>query len=106
MIAFLIWALCGVIFIGLGFYAFYAKKTVGFWANIKTIEINDEDIESYNKAVGILWCVFGVIFIILGIPLFAGQNSPFVFISVLGCILEVIFLMVAYMKIENKYRKK
>lgn len=105
MIGFIIWALCGLMFVGFGISAFYAKKAVGFWANAKVPPI--EDVAAYNKAVGKLWCVMGVIFIVLGFPLLSGQNSPLILISVIGIVLEIIAVMIIYsIGIEGKYRKK
>ena len=50
IIGFVIWAIGGVIIIGLGISAYFSRKVVGFWANIKPISIND--IAGYNRAVG------------------------------------------------------
>ena len=105
MIGFIIWALCGLMFIGFGISAFSAKEAVGFWANAKVPPI--EDVTAYNNAVGKLWCVMGVIFIILGLPLLSGQNSPLILISVIGVLLEIITVMIIYtIGIEGKYRRK
>ena len=107
MTAFIIWALCGVFFIGMGIYDWNAKnkRPFGFWANAETFPV--EDVESYNKALGKLWCVFGIIFILLGLPMLAGEGSPIMLISMLGVAFESIGAMVVYVtKIEKKYRKK
>ncbi len=105
MIGFIIWALCGLMFIGFGISAFYAKGAVGFWANAKVPPI--ENVAAYNKAVGRLWCIMGFVFILLGLPLLSGQNSPLVLISVIGVLAEVITVMVVYtIGIEGKYRKR
>lgn len=50
MAAFIIWAIVGCAFIGLGISAFFSKKAVGFWANAKPFPV--EDIKGYNSAVG------------------------------------------------------
>ena len=47
IIGFIVWALCGCLMIGLGIGAFFSKKAVGFWANIKTFPVND--IRGYNS---------------------------------------------------------
>ena len=107
MIAFLIWALFGLSFLVLGFYVFHAKtaKAFGFWANADVFPV--EDVKSYNQALGKMWCVFGIIFILLGLPLLSGQNSPYIFLSLFGVMLEAIVIMVIYItKIEAKYRKR
>lgn len=107
MFGFVLWALVGAAFIGLGIYAFVSKREVafGFWANAKMFPVND--VKAYNRAVGKLWCVFGIVFILFGIPLLKGQNSPAIIISVLGIMIEVIITMVVYtVVIEGRYRKK
>lgn len=75
----------------------------------KKTQIEEKNIQAYNKALGKLWCVFGFFFILLGTSFLLGeeQNSPLFIISVIGVILEVIILMAVYtIKIEGKYRKK
>ena len=73
--AFIIWASMGVLFIVMGIYDFHSKKEkpFGFWANAEVAPI--EDVKGYNRALGILWCVYGVLFTFIGLPLLGGQNS-------------------------------
>lgn len=106
IIAFVVFALGGLFFIGMGAYCFFAKEArpMGFWANAKPLPM--EDVKGYNRALGRLWCVFGVVFIILGLPLLAGQNAGLIVISILGIMFEAIAAMVVYTRIEAKYRKK
>lgn len=59
-----------------------------------------------GRLLGKLWCVFSVIFILLGLPLLAGQNSALIIISILGMMFEMIGTMIVYTHIEEKYRKK
>lgn len=106
-IAFIIWALMGVMFIAMGIYDLSSKKAkpFGFWANAEVASI--EDVKGYNRALGILWCVYGVLFVLIGLPLLAGQNSGSIIISMLGTMFISIGAMVAYVVgIESKYRKK
>lgn len=104
MLAFIIWTIFGLFFFGLGIYSFRAKKAVGFWANAETLPM--EDVKGYNKAMGKLWCVFSVIFILLGLPFLVGQNSAKMIIPILGIVFEIIGTMIVYLHIEEKYRKK
>lgn len=105
--AFLIWASIGMAFIIWGVYCSFAKtdKPFGFWANAEQFQVNN--VKRYNKAIGKLWIVFGAIFVALGLPfLFGGQNSPLVFISVVGIMFEVIGTMSVYiLVIEKRYKK-
>ena len=102
---FFIWCLCGCLFIGIGVAAFFSKKPAGFWSNIEVFSVTD--VKKYNRAVGKLFVVFGLVFIVLGLPLLAGQNSPYAIFSVLGVMISVIVLMAIYITvIERKYKKK
>ena len=106
-IAFIIWALLGVFFIAMGIYDISSKKAkpFGFWANAEVASI--EDVKGYNRALGILWCVYGVLFVLIGLPLLAGQNSGSIIISMLGTMFISIGAMITYVVgIEPKYRKK
>ena len=94
MIGFVIWAMVGVIIISLGIRAYLSGKVADFWANIKSISVND--IMGYNHAVGKLFVIYGAILIALGLPLLSGQNSPFILLSVLGVMIETIVIMVVY----------
>ena len=102
---FIVWCLCGMIFIGLGIASFFADKPMGFWANAKMFEVTD--VKKYNHAVGKMWIVFGIVFMILGIPLIEGQDSPYIIISILGMPVAVVGLMAVYtLFIEKRYKKK
>lgn len=107
MVVFVIWAVVGMFFIVMGIYDYCTpKKTAfGFWANGGDFPVENE--KKYNRALGKLWIVFGIIFILTGIPLLAGQNSPYVLLSIFGAMMEVIGVMAVYtMVLEKKYRKK
>ncbi|MDE6063601.1 MAG: hypothetical protein K2G20_03310 [Lachnospiraceae bacterium] len=105
--AFLIWLALAACFVIMGIYNFFSKKksAFGFWANAKVFEVTD--VKAYNRALGKLWCVFGVVFALLGLPLLYGQNSPYILLTILGAMLEAIAAMVVYVTvIEKKYRRK
>lgn len=107
MLAFLIWLIMGCSFIILGVYAFLSKTEAAFsfWANAEMFPVNN--VKAYNRAVGKLWCVFGIIFSILGIPLLKGENTAYIIISIMGIMAEAIAAMAVYVTvIEKKYRKK
>lgn len=105
MIGFIIWAIFGGIMIGIGVRAFFSKKAVGFWANIKTFTVND--VKGYNHATGKLFILYGVILIVLGMPLLGSQTTPYIFLSVLGLMIETIAAMAIYsLVITKKYQVK
>ena len=94
MIGFVIWSLLGVFIIGLGIKDMFSKNPVGFWANTETIKV--KDVKDYNRASGLLFIIYGIIFVILGIPLLDDQNTPYVLLSVIGVMVETIVIMAAY----------
>lgn len=104
MIGFILWAVVGCFIIGVGISAFFRKKEVGFWANAEVEPMND--IKNYNRAVGKLFIAYGVIFILLGLPMLSEQNSPLIILSVLGIMVETIAAMAIYtLVIAGKYKK-
>lgn len=105
IIAFIICCVVGVIMIALGIVSARSEKPAGFWANAEVCEITD--VKGYNRAVGKLFAVYGIVFIIGCIPMLAGQNSAWVLLTVLLIMVESIAAMVVYtVVIEKKYRKK
>ncbi len=105
MAGFIPWALLGCVFIGFGVRCFFSRKPVGFWANAKMFEVTDTG--KYNRAMGKLWCVFGFLFALLGIPMLADQNSPFILLSMIGSLIWAISFMAVYeLVIRKKYQKQ
>ena len=67
-----------------------------------------------NNIIGfVIWSllgvfiIYGIIFVILGIPLLDDQNTPYVLLSVIGVMVETIVIMAAYsLVIVKKYEEK
>ena len=109
LVAFIIWAILGVAIIIMGIYDINSKKAkpFGFWANAGVEHI--EDVKGYNRALGILWCVYGVLFTLIGLPLLVlnGQNGGLIVIPMVGALFISIGAMAVYtVGIESRYRKK
>ncbi|MDD3239585.1 MAG: hypothetical protein PHW47_05770 [Lachnospira sp.] len=105
MIGFLMWLFFGIVMVAFGIWAHFSRKAVGFWSNIRVTDENVTDVRKYNNAVAKLFCVYGIIFAILGVPLLSGQNSAWILFSVVGVLFESIFAMVIYTTvIEKRYR--
>ena len=107
--AFIIWTIVGVVFIVMGIYDMNSKKAkpFGFWANAEVGPI--EDVKAYNRALGRLWCVYGALFVLIGLPLLIlnEQNAGLIAIPMVGTMLISIGAMAVYsIGIEAKYRKK
>ena len=104
IIAFIIWSIVTVVFLGIGISCRKSNEAVGFFTGSKPPVV--EDVKRYNKAVSKLWFVSAGIYEVMGVPLlFLEQNSllfiPIIFAVVIG----LIVMMVAYLKIEAKYKK-
>jgi hypothetical protein len=93
--AFIIWAIIAVFFIVMGIYDLTSKKAkpFGFWANAEVGAI--EDVKGYNRTLGILWCVYGVLFALTGVPLLVG-GLGMIIIAILGTMFISIGAMVTY----------
>ncbi|MBR4983072.1 MAG: hypothetical protein IKY94_10995 [Lachnospiraceae bacterium] len=107
LMAFVIWTIIGVLFIIMGIYDMKSKKTksFGFWANADVILV--EDVKGYNRALGRLWCVYGVLFTLIGLPLLDEQNTGLIIIPILGAMfISIAAMMVYVVGIESKYRKR
>ena len=107
--AFIVWGIVGVAFIVMGIYDMNSKreKPFGFWANAEVEAI--EDVKAYNCALGILWCVYGVLFVLIGLPLLVlnEKNGGLIAIPMVGTMIISIGAMAVYLiGIEAKYRKR
>ena len=78
-----------------------------FFTEVEKETIKVKDVKGYNRASGLLFIIYGIIFVILGIPLLEGQNTPYGLLSVIGVMVETIVIMAAYsLVIVKKYEEK
>lgn len=105
LIAFCIWSLSSLLFVVFGICTLLAKKPMVFWAHERKIEVSN--VKAYNKALAILYFVYSLVILILGIPmLLSSQNSAGFIIPVLGLPIASILMIAVYVTcIEAKYRK-
>lgn len=106
ILGFAIWSAVAFVMVGIGVYDLRTdgQAEVGFWASIKTPPMRD--VKAYNRAVGKLFIAYGLIMILLGLPLLAG-NALLVILSIVGIMLESIVFMAVYtVGIQGKYEKK
>lgn len=102
IIAFVIWTIAALLFIGIGVSARKSKEAVGFFTFGKPPAVTD--VCSYNRAVSLLWFIAAAVFEILGVPfLFLEQNSPAFVVIILGLPVWVIGIIIVYLKIEAKF---
>ncbi len=103
-IGFIIWALIGGFMVALGIRAMFMKKAAGFWANARPPKIKDGALKAYNCATGSLFIAYGVIFVLLGLPMVIGESVLLMMLSIVGVMIETIAVMVIYsLVISKKY---
>lgn len=104
IIGFIIWSICAIIFLGIGISCRKSQEAVGFFTFTKPPIV--KNVKHYNHAVSVLWLVAAAIFEMIGIPIILmEQNSPYFLFVDLGALVWVIAIMIAYLKIEAKYKK-
>lgn len=103
--AFIIWSIAAGIFGLIGFGCKNAKEAAGFFTFASPPTVTD--VKKYNHAVAKLWGAAAAVLELLGFPfLFLEQNSPGFILILFGVMIEIITMMIVYLHIEAKYRKK
>ncbi|MCH5255842.1 MAG: hypothetical protein J1D87_01060 [Lachnospiraceae bacterium] len=103
IIGFVIWSIVSVIFLVIGISSWRSENEVGFFTGVNPPKMRD--VTAYNHAVGKIWFWFAGLFEITGITfLFIEQNSPVALLMVVAVVLLVIGLIIAYLRVEAKYR--
>ncbi len=102
IIAFIIWSIVAVLFLGIGISGRKAKEAVGFFTFVKPPVVTD--INMYNHSVSMLWMIAAVILEVIGIPLlFLEQNSPMFVPVIFGVVALMLGMMIVYLRIQAKY---
>ncbi|MFR3566762.1 MAG: PH domain-containing protein [Paraclostridium sordellii] len=91
-----------LIFICLGIYAFKRKTPMFFWAGVDVSSEEISDIKAYNKANGIMWICYGLLFLL--IPILGEQLGSMVLVTIIPFL--IVTLMLTYKFIYNKYKVK
>lgn len=104
IIGFVVCSMVAVIFFGIGVSCRKSQEAVGFYTFVKPPMV--ENVEHYNRAVSVLWFIASIVFEMICIPfLFLEQNSPVSIVMIFAIIILVLGMMIAYSRIEAKYRK-
>ncbi len=107
MIAFAIWSIVALVFIVIAISSWNSNEVVGFFNVGKVPDIPKCNIVAYNHSVAVIWMIFSIVLEILGIPLLLfEQNSPYFIVTILGTILLLIGIIIAYLKIEKHFMRK
>lgn len=95
---------CSLLFTGLGIYAMKRKKPMWFWSGSTVKEWEITDVPAYNKANGIMWLAFSVLFWISTVlGAFSMTAGGILLIAV--CVLCMPLLPLVYNRIYRKYKR-
>ena len=103
IIWFIIMVPTSLLFTGIGIYAMKREKPMWFWSGCTVKEEEISDVRAYNKANGIMWIVFSCIFWIstlLGLL----NTSAAGLALIIGFIIGIPCLVIAYERIYNRYK--
>ena len=92
-----------LLFTGLGIYAWRRRQPMWFWSGSKVKASEISDIAAYNRANGIMWLAFSVIFWISTILGCRSMKTGGI-ILIAGCIIVGPLLPIVYERIYEKYR--
>ncbi len=94
---------CSALLTVLGVFAWNRKKPMWFWAGSEVKEAEISDIPAYNRANGIMWIVYSLIFWAATAVMKFSSTASLVLIIV-GCVVGIPLLFVTYKRIYNKYK--
>lgn len=103
IISFIVWSIVAIIFLGIGISCRKSKETIVLFTFAEPPKVRD--IKQYNNAVSKLWFAAAGVLELLGIPfLFLEQKFPECFSIMLGVVILLLVMIIAYFNIEKKYR--
>ncbi|MCM1385993.1 MAG: hypothetical protein NC231_01590 [Bacillus sp. (in: Bacteria)] len=104
IIGFITWSIVAGFYAAIGISCCKSHEAVGFFTFVKPPVV--QDVAAYNRAVSVIWFAAAFVLELIGIPfLFAEQNSPIFIFTVLAAVVLMIGMIIAYFRIEMKYRK-
>ena len=93
------------LFTGIGIFAWLRKEPMWFWAGSTVKESEIRDVRAYNRANGIMWLVYSVVFwasTILGMFHVGAAGI----VLTIGCPAGIFALIIAYLRIYDYYKVK
>lgn len=99
-----IYIFCSIVFTSIGVYSLKRKTPMHFWSGTTVDPKSISDVTAYNKANGIMWITYGLLYTILGIIHYFTDNSFIFFTLVFLPTGGIIFLVLSYNAIYKKYK--
>ena len=95
---------CSLLLTGLGVYAWRREKPMWFWSGSTVREDEITDVRAYNRANGIMWIGYSLIFWVSTIMGFWKMSAAGIVLFV-GCIAGFVPLVITYNRIYRKYKR-
>lgn len=94
----------GLTFTGIGIYATRRKEPIWFWSGSTVPAWEIRDIPAYNRANGVMWCLYSLFFYLAGLLYFW---SPYVGIALtlLAVFPGIPVLIWNFYRIKRKYHR-
>ena len=103
---FLVFLGCAAVFYALSVNAMISKLPVGIWSHEKE-RPKVSDVKAYNHAVARMFAAYASLLILASLPILFKMGEVWVLmISVLGIISITLGLLVAAVRIDQKYRRR
>ena len=92
-----------ILLTGIGVYAWRRKEPMWFWSGSTVSEEEISDVRAYNRANGMMWIAFSLIFWrSTALGFYRMKAGGIALIA--GCIVGIPALIIAYLKISNRYK--
>ncbi|MBR4905541.1 MAG: hypothetical protein IKZ44_01680 [Clostridia bacterium] len=91
-------------FTGIGIFAWTRKKPMWFWSGSTVKESEITDVPAYNRANGIMWICFSLIYWVAAVLGIFNVKVVGVVIGA-GTLIGIVALIFVYKAIYNKYRR-
>ena len=88
---------------GFGLYSYFSKNPANFWSGDKISPEDVSDVKKYNRANGIMWIVYGLLFLIPAFTAFVSVLISGVAIGVLTFIGVPVLIFIYTKIIKPKY---
>ena len=96
---------CSALITEIGIFAWKRKKPMWFWSGTTVDESEISDVRAYNRANGIMWIAFSLIFWISTVIGYWNMGIAGI-ILMAGCFAGLPVLILTYSWIYKKYRKE
>ena len=92
-----------ILLTGIGINAWRRKEPMWFWSGSTVSEEEISDVRAYNRANGMMWIAFSLIFwSSTALGFYRMKAGGIALIA--GCIVGIPSLFIAYLKIYNRYK--